>query len=128
VSTSDKLQDLVHRLAEDTAALVRSEIELAKTELRESLTGLAKGLAFGVAAAAFGVLAVFALIQAAIFGLGEAMPLWASGLIVGGVLLALAALGGLLALRAVKRSKSPVPTQAVKEAQATVDKLRGARA
>ena len=49
---------------------------------------------------------------------------WLSLLIVTGVLLVLAALLGMLALRAIKRGTPPVPRQAIREAKLTTDALK----
>src|ERR671932_269636 len=100
-ATAERLQDLVTRLSEDSATLVRSEIELAKAEVREKATALAKAAALGGIAAAVSLFGLFAL-----------------------VLLGVAGLAGLLALRSIKRGTPPVPQQAVAEAKAVAETLR----
>jgi hypothetical protein len=127
VATAQRLQDLVRRLSDDSASLVRSEIELVKLEMRDKAMTLGKAAALGAGAAMVVLLALFAFVQAAIYGLGEALPLWASGLIVGAALVVIAAILGLLARRSAIRSGGPMPTRAVEEAQAVVEELKGVR-
>jgi hypothetical protein len=65
---------------------------------------------------------------AGIYGLATHFSLWLSALVVFGAMIVLAGIFGLLALRAVKRSKAPVPREAIKEARLVADDLREARA
>jgi uncharacterized membrane protein YqjE len=116
------------RLTEDSARLVRSEIELAKAEVTSQVAAFAKVAVFGVIAGAIAALSIFAFMLAAIFGLGTQFSLWLSALIVGGVMVLLAAIFGLLAMRVMKRAKAPVPRVAIQEAKAVADDLREARA
>src|SRR3954470_5564430 len=127
MATAERLQDLVHRLSDDSATLVRKEIELAKAEVREKAMSLGKAAAFGAVAGVLAVLALFALVQAGIYGLGEALPLWASALIVTLILLLIAGLLGWLAAKAAKRGAPPVPDKAIAEAKAIPHALREAR-
>jgi uncharacterized membrane protein YqjE len=117
---ASRLQDLVERLSEDTSALVRSEIDLIKSELTDRAKSFGRAAAFGVIALVLLVFAMVGLLLGAIYGLAESsLALWASALIVGGVLLLLAALLGLFAVRAVK-SASQKPEQSIAEAKETV--------
>ena len=59
--------------------------------------------------------------------LALAVPLWASALIVGGVLLLIALVLALLGLRSVRKAGMPTPDEAIVEAKATVDELKEAR-
>ncbi len=81
------LGELFAALARDTTTLVRQEIDLARTELTQKISGLGKDvgqLGIGAAVAYAGFLA---LIAAAVLALGELIPLWVSALIVGIVVL-----------------------------------------
>lgn len=72
------LQDIVHNIQ----AMVRSEIRLAKTEVREELTKTrSAGLAL-LAGAFSGVFCVLFVLLAVFFGLRLAMPGWAAALCV----------------------------------------------
>jgi uncharacterized membrane protein YqjE len=117
------------RLTEDSATLVRSEIALAKAEVTQQVAAFARVAVFGAIAGAIALLSLFALMLAAIFGLSEQFSLWLSALIVFGVMILLAGIFGLLAMRTIKRSKgAPVPREAIKEARAVAEDLREARA
>ena len=51
--TTSELADAINDVAEKARLLVREEIELAKAEVTEKVTGLAKGAAVGAAAGMF---------------------------------------------------------------------------
>jgi hypothetical protein len=92
--------DVLGDLFRDGSDLIRQEIELAKTEMRENVSRLTRdsiGIAVGGGLAFVGLLA---LVAAAILGLAEVMPAWAAALIVGGAL----ALIGLILLMANVRA------------------------
>lgn len=105
--------------------LAKLNIELAKLEGKEKATAL--GVAGGLAAGA-AVLVVYAVgfgFAAAAAGLAEALPLWASLLIVAGAILLVAAILGFLAMRFAKKASPPQPSQAFEEAEETIKTLRG---
>ena len=98
--------------AEPAAELSRDELdgqlELAKAEVKEGVTGMAQAAGAG---AAIGVLAMYLvgfLGFAAAFGLGEVMPLWGAFLVVAGVFLLLIAVLGLVARAKASSSSSVV--------------------
>jgi uncharacterized membrane protein YqjE len=127
MATAEKLQDLVHRLQDDSSTLVRKEIELAKAELREKAMSLAMAAGLGAGAAALGVLGLFALILTLIFVLDIWMPIWLAGIIVTLVVFLTAGLLAFLAMRAAKRGAPPVPDKAIAEAKAIPETLREVR-
>ena len=82
---------LLSDLAGETSMLVRQEIALFKAELSEKLTRMGVGAA---ALAAGGVIAFsgwLALLAAAILGLSHVLAPWLSALIIGVIVIALAA-------------------------------------
>ena len=102
--------------------LVREEIELAKAEVQQKVSKLAKGAAIGVAAGVFVIGALSLLLQ------GFAWLAWRllsedSGnifwgfFLVAAVLILLAALAGFLAARAFKAGAPPAPQMAIEEAK-----------
>ena len=106
------LGDLFSRLTADLSKLVRSEVELAKVEIKETVDAArTAGISLGVAGL-LGLMAFVMLSFAAAWGLSEVVPDGVAFLIVGGaygiVALALLALGR-QRLKAVK----PVPEQTV---------------
>jgi hypothetical protein len=84
---------LVSGLLKDLQDLVRAEIQLAKTELKEDATGAGKGIGAIAAGAFVGLVGFFYLIFACIHLLDKALEeLWLSAGIVSLVLLAIAAI------------------------------------
>ena len=107
-----------------TQSLIRLNLELAKLEAKKK--AMALGVAGGLALLA-GVLVVYAIgfaFASAAAGISEALPLWLSLLIVTGVILLLAAIAGLLAVRFARKASPPKPVQAIEEAERTVEALR----
>ena len=120
---ADKHSDLAQALQDVTQRvelLVREEVALAKAEMSEKISRLVKGAVFGVIAGVFAVFALIYLLHSLSWGitsiLGEDNP-WLGFLIVGVLLLVLGAIGGLLAMRFVKRGSPPTPQMAIEEAQ-----------
>ena len=112
--------ELVLEVTEQTAVLVREEIELAKAEVSEKLSTLGKSSAVAVAAGVFAFLAVILLMQAFALGLNslffEDEP-WAGYLIEGVLFIAIAVGAGLFAKKTFTETGPPVPTEAIEEAQ-----------
>ena len=94
--------ELLGELANNSAALVRDEIELAKQEMSEKVTRLRSG---AVTVAVGGLLAFVALltfVAAAVAGLSHVMDTGLAALVVGG---ALALVGGGIAMSGLRRLK-----------------------
>ena len=112
------LADLARQLSNQTTELVRHEVELAKAELR--VKGKRAGVGAGMfgGAGALGLYALGALTAAIIAGIAEALPVWASALIVAALY---GAVAGILALRGKKKVQQATPplpeetVQSVKE-------------
>ncbi len=116
---TSELGQAIQEVSEKASLLVREEIALAKAELTQKLSGLARGAAIGAAA---GVFAVFALIYFfhfvalaldALFGVDP----WVGYLIVFGVLILLAVVAGFIAARLFRKGTPPTPQMAIEEAQ-----------
>jgi nitrate/nitrite transporter NarK len=106
-------------------ALVQLNLELAKLEGKQK--GTAVGIAGGLGAAA-GVLLVYAIgfVFAAIAaGLSEALSLWLSLLIVAVTLFLVAGIVGFLAVRVFRKASPAMPSQALEEAERTLEALKG---
>jgi len=116
---TSELGQAIQEVSEKASLLVREEIALAKAELTQKFSGLARGAAIGAAA---GVFAVFALIYFfhfvalgldALFGVDP----WVGYLIVFGVLILLAVVAGFIAARLFRKGTPPTPQMAIEEAQ-----------
>lgn len=117
--------DLVRSAAEDSATIVRGEIELAKAEMRESAQRAGKGAGMFGAAAFLAFTAWFLITFAAAFGLVAAgLPVWAGMLIVAVVYLLTAGLLGFLGKRELDRIKGLERTQA--NVQSTLEEAKSA--
>ena len=94
--------ELLGQLANNSAALVRDEIALAKQEMSEKVSSFRSGLVTTAIGGVVALLGVMALIAAAIIGLAHYMDAGLAALIVGG---ALALIGGIIALTGIGRLK-----------------------
>ena len=114
--------ELVYEVTEQTSNLIREEIELAKTEVSEKVSTLARGSAVGIAAGVFAFLALILLMHAFALGLNslffEGEP-WAGYLVEAILFLLIAAGAGYFAYRSFETTGAPVPTDALEEAQKT---------
>jgi uncharacterized membrane protein YqjE len=123
VERSASLGTLVKQATEQVSTLVRSEIELAKLEITQSLkTGVTGGVFFGLAAA-IGVFSLFFFF----FMVGEILSIWLwrwlAFTIVFLIMVVLAAICGLLGLRKVKQVRKPEKTIAQLNQTATTLKI-----
>jgi peptidoglycan/LPS O-acetylase OafA/YrhL len=119
-STAQLVTDLTRLVPE----LAREEIALAKAELAE------KGKHAGVGAGLFGAAGITALfgvgvlLAAAVAGLAEVLPVWASALIVAAVLLVVAGVLALVGKKQVSQATPPAPTQAVASTKRDVQAVK----
>jgi len=98
--------ELLTQLAKDSAELVKKEVELAKTELRENLHRELRAASDLAIAALFGLLTLNALMIAGIVGLSAWLPAWAAALIVATFVLAIAMVVGAVGWK--KRVERPL--------------------
>ena len=117
----DSIAGAITQVSESLGALVHDEIELAKAEVGQKISSIARGTAAVAAGAVFGVFAVimalftvaWALDAILVSGAGD---VWIGFLIVTAVLTALALLAFLFAWRKL-RVGAPTPTMAIDEAR-----------
>lgn len=105
--------DLLKRLSQETSALVRQELELAKAEATEKgkQAGAGAGMLGGAGVA--GLLALGTLTATIVLLLDRAMAVWLAALI---VTVVWGAIAGFLALRGrdrLKQAAPPVPEQTI---------------
>jgi len=119
---TSELAQAIQDVTEKMSLLVREEIELAKTEVTEKATRLAKGAAIGIAA---GIFAVFGLVYLGdavawlIWELieGDVNSPWLGFLILAVLIFLLGGIAGLVAARLLKRGAPPAPQMAIEEAK-----------
>jgi uncharacterized membrane protein YqjE len=131
-SAEKSLGEIVNEVTEKASLLVREEIELAKAEVTQKVTRIAKG---AVLATVGGIFLVFMLIY---FLHGLALFLddilnvnpsgvWIGYAIVTGGLLVLGVIAILIAVRLFKRAAPPMPELAIEEAKRTREVLEEVR-
>jgi uncharacterized membrane protein YqjE len=103
--------ELFKQLSNDATDLMRSEVALAKSELTESVATAAGATAKIGVAVVFALAGLLAIMTALIIGLGIVMgSYWASALIVGVVILAIAAVAVRRAAAVLKKGLVPTAT------------------
>jgi uncharacterized membrane protein YqjE len=131
-SAEKSLGEIVNEVTEKASLLVREEIELAKAEVTQKVTRIAKG---AVLATVGGIFLVFMLVY---FLHGLALFLddvlnvnpsgvWIGYAIVTGGLLVLGVIAILIAVRLFKRGAPPMPELAIEEAKRTREVLEEVR-
>ncbi len=112
----------ITEVSERATLLVHEEIELAKAEVTEKVTKLARGAVVGVAAGVFFVMALVFVLVGCAWLLYYYLPVsdfayfWGF-FAMAVILLLLGAIAGLIAARVVKKGAPPVPTMAIEEAR-----------
>ena len=124
---SQTLGALVHQLSQEIPELVRSEIRLAQAEVAEK--GKRAGVGIGMFSVA-GLLAFFALaalVTTAILGLANVVDAWLAALIVALVLLAAAAVAGLMGKNKVGAATPAAPERAIHGIKEDIATVKGER-
>lgn len=105
--------------------LVRNELEQLKQEILGKLkhAGIGVGLLAGAAGFLFFALAVF--VAAGILGLATVLPAWAAALIVGGVLLLIAAILVAIGVANLRAGVPPAPTKTIISVKKDVNAIKG---
>jgi uncharacterized membrane protein YqjE len=127
-SSAQGIAEAVNEISERASLLIREEIELAKAEVSEKISRLAKGAAVGGAAAVFAIFGVVLLFHGLAWLAWWAIPVpdnqifWGF-FIVAAALFILGGIAGLVAARFVKAGSPPVPKMAIEEAKKTKEEL-----
>ncbi|MBW1603335.1 phage holin family protein [Streptomyces sp. JJ66] len=117
--------ELVERASQQLSELVRREMRLAQAELAQKgkRAGLGGGMFGG--AAVVGFLALQALVAGAIAALALVLPVWASALIIGGVLLLITGVLALLGRMELRQATPVAPQQAIGGVKADIQEIKG---
>lgn len=112
--------EAVSDVVEKTQSIVQDEIALAKAEITEKVSSLARGAVVGIVAGFFvavgGLFLLHGLALLVWYLLFPGDAVFWGYLIVAAILFVLAVVGGLVAFRAVKKGSPPVPKMAIEEA------------
>lgn len=120
---SRTLGTIVRDLSDDFRTLLRSEIALAKLEIRQSLTGFGGAAAMFAAAAFLGLIAGALFIVTVILVLAIWLPHWAATLIVLMLVLLLAGILVIMGKRRMQRTKL-APEATIESVKTDVETLR----
>jgi hypothetical protein len=119
----ESIGQLISRLSEQGARLVRAEIDLAKAELAAKAKAAGIGAGLLVGAAFLGFFAFAVLITTVILALAEAFAPWLAALIVLVVLLALTAVLALVGVKKLQQGVPPTPEKAIAGLQEDAETL-----
>jgi hypothetical protein len=121
------LGDLVKQLAGQTSELMRRELDLAKAEVGAKGREAGKGAGMAAGAAMVALLGAGALTAFLILLLDDVVVDWLAALIVGAVMVAVAAAIGMKARNELRRAAPAVPEETVESMKEDVEwaKTRG---
>lgn len=115
------LGDVARELTRDVSLLVRQEVELAKAEMAQKGRVAAPGIGMIGGAGVIGLMAAGALTAFLILVLSVFLPEWASALIVGAVLAAVAYVLVRQGKERVSDAGTPVPEQTIETVKEDVE-------
>jgi membrane protein len=122
--SEESAAELVKRAASQTAELVRKELQLGQVELKEKGRRAGKGVGLIGGAGLIAFYGGGVLIAAAVLGLAEVVDPWLSALIVGIVLVVIAAIVGLIGRTTTTEALPPVPEQTIASVHDDLDHLK----
>ena len=121
-TTDTNIAQAIQDVSDKAQLLVREEIELAKAEITQKMTTLARGAVIGAAASVFVVGALILLLHGFAWLAFWAIPFPSDQIfwgffVVAAILFVLGGLAGWLAARAFKAGSPPAPQMAIEEAK-----------
>ena len=105
-------------------SIARLEARLAAAELKDKIGSLGKGIGLGVGAAVLALFSIALALGTIVAALATAMAVWLAFLIVTAACLAMTAILGMLAVRAIRAGTPPVPRQAIEDVKLTAEALK----
>jgi hypothetical protein len=111
-------------VADKLSSIVRLELQLAATELKQKVVSLGVGLGMLVGAALFAFFALGFALATVAAALAIVLDTWLALLIVTGGLFLLVGALGFLGLASIRKGTPPVPKQAIAEAKLTAEALK----
>ena len=121
--------EMVIDVSERVSILVREEIELAKAEVTEKLSKLARGGAAGIAAGVFVLMGLAMFMHAIAWLLDDLFfggTIWIGFMVEAIFWFGVAVAAGMFAYRSFQAGAPPVPELAIEEARRTKETLSGA--
>jgi Putative Actinobacterial Holin-X, holin superfamily III len=117
---------LTSQVSEQVTRLVRDELALAQIEAKSKVKHLGVGVGMFGGAGVFGFYALGVFIAAGVLGLATVVDSWLAALIVGAVLVLIAAVVALTGKKNLSQGSPPVPTEAIASAKTDVATVREA--
>lgn len=121
----------MQEVTERAQLIIREEIELARVEVTQKVTRIAKGAVIGAVAGVFALVALVMVLQGFAWLIYYAVPFgnnftyfWGF-FIMAVILLVLGAVAGFIAAKVVKRGTPPTPDLAIEEAQRIKQTVKG---
>lgn len=128
---TSEIAEAIQEVSEKASLLIHEEIELAKAEMTEKVTKLAKGAVVGAVAGIFAVFGLIYLLHAAAWGIwaliGGTRDFWIGFAIVAVLLFVLGGLAGFIAARAFKKGSPPTPAMAIEEGRLIKETVTSSR-
>ena len=118
--------ELVFDVSERVSTLIREEIELAKTEIREKVSKLVQGSVVGIAAGVFALVGLAMLMHGIAWLLNDLFfedNVWIGFMVEAAFWFGVAAAAGFFAFRSVRAGAPPTPDMAIEEARRTKETL-----
>ncbi|APY88924.1 MULTISPECIES: phage holin family protein [Streptomyces] len=116
--------ELIERATTQLSDLVRQEMRLAGREMAEKGKRAGRGGGLLGAAGAVSYIGLMALAATAVAALSLALPVWASALIVTGVLFAVAGVLAVMGRGQLARAVPPTPQEAMDSVKADVEEIK----
>jgi len=123
-STDPTTGELVNRLTQQTTELVRSEIQLAKTEMTDKAKHAGVGVGLFGGAGIIALYGVGTLIATIILVLSLVMDAWIAALIVTVVLFAIAGVAALLGKKQVGQATPAAPEKTISNVKRDVETVK----
>ena len=114
-------------VADRARSIVRLEIQLAISELKQKVATLGRGIAMLVGAAIFLLFALGFALATVAAAIATALSTWLALLIVTGALFLVVGVLAMLGLGAIRKGSPPVPEQAIQEAKLTSEAMKNGK-
>lgn len=128
---TSEIAQAIQEVSEKASLLVHEEIELAKAEMTEKVTKLAKGAVVGIVAGIFAVFGLVYLLHSLAWLIwkliGGTDNFYIGFLIVAVLLFVLGGLAGFIAARAFKKGSPPTPAMAIEEGKLIKETVTSSR-
>jgi len=116
--------ELVTRISERVSHLVQDELHLAQAEMTEKGRKAGRGAGWLGGGGLVAVFGLACLVAAAVLGLATAIADWLAAVIIGLVLLLVAACAARLGKRRLAEATPPLPTEAVQDVRTDVQTVK----